>query len=84
MSAANLIRSSGGVCHSPLNGAARHSSKAADLLIRQVQSKMQDQNTLLLNGQTGESVGHKLIFNMQVMLAPGKKHHFEPGENRQL
>ena len=52
---------------SPLHGAAGHSHKAADLLIWQVQNKMQDQNTLLLNRQTGEGISHKLVFDMQVI-----------------
>ena len=36
-------------------------------MIRQVQNKMQDQNTLLLNGQAGEGISHKLVFDMQVI-----------------
>ena len=44
--------------------AARHSNKAANLLIRQVQNKMQNQYTLRLNRQTGEGISHKLVFDM--------------------
>ena len=51
------------------NGAVSytHLHKAADLMVRQFQDTMQDQNALLLGGQTGKGIRHKLVVDMQVI-----------------
>ena len=48
----------------PLNGAPGHPNEIADLTVCQVQSAVQNQNTLLCLRQCGESLGHKLVVNM--------------------
>ena len=50
-----------------LDGAAGHSHEAADLAVSQFQDTMQNQNALLLLRQTGESLGHKLVVNQQII-----------------
>ena len=36
-------------------------------MVRQFQDTMQDQNALLLGGQTGKGIRHKLVVDMQVI-----------------
>lgn len=48
----------------PFAAERRHSNKAANLLIRQFQNTVQNQNTLLLGGQTGKGIRHKLIVDI--------------------
>ena len=50
-----------------LDGAAGHSHEAADLAIRHFQNTVQNQNALFLFRQAGESLGHKLIVNQQII-----------------
>ena len=45
----------------PLDCAAGHSHKTADLTVCQLQHTIQDQNTLLLFWQTGKGVGHQFV-----------------------
>ena len=50
-----------------LDGAAGHSHEAADFSVGHIQNTVQNQNALFLFRQAGESLGHKLIVNQQII-----------------
>ena len=58
----------------PLNGAAGHSHKTADLTVWQLQHTIQDQNALFLFRQTCKGIGHQLVPDMQVA-AKSREHN---------
>lgn len=56
-----------GACPVALYGAAGHSHEAADFSVGHFQNTVQNQNTLFLFRQAGESLGHKLVVNQQII-----------------